>query len=415
MHDVKETVLTGCAAATAVALAVAVSASAAGATTRAKRVEFGGSAYGSTAALGSQVRSGKTAYSPMCTTTAGSSRVNRTAAVHLAGTGTIGAVTTKVSSVKKGGTLSTVSTTRTGATSLLGGLVHVRAITTTARVSVTGGVYTHSGSSTLAGLTIAGRSITANPKVGQTITIPAVGKVVLNQQASSGSNGLHSASVTALQVVLKVANLTALPAGNVVVGHANATLHAPTHYNAYGSAYGTRVQVGSTVDSGATAAVYLPCGGSSGATRKNSIAGTSLSGVLGVGAVTSSARSTDTSSATTANTVSHIASVNLLGGAVKVRGIVTAAHAVRHGSQLSLSSSGTRLVGLTVNGTARSVRAGSRGLALPGLGTLYVDRVTKSRNGITVTGLQLVLSTAVGSAVKGTVITVGSATAGVRK
>lgn len=415
MQDrVKRTVLAGGAAVAAVALAVTMDGTAAGAATAAKRPAFGGSAYGSAANLGSVVRSGKTAYVPLCTTATGASNANKTAAVHLPGVGTIGAVTTRVSSAKAGGTVSSVTTTSTAGTSLLGGLVHARAITTRARVSLRGTTYHRVGSSTLVGLTIAGHAVNNRPKVNTTITIPGIGRVILNKQATSTSQGQHTLTVVALQVVLKAGNVSAIPAGNIVVGHAFASLHAPTHHLAYGSAYGTKIQVGSTLASGATAPVYLPCGGSSGVTNTNNIAAARLPGVLSAGAVTSSARSSDTTTTTSAATASHIASVNLLGGAVKVRAITTQARATRHGSHLSLSSTGTKLVGLTVNGRALSVPAPNTGRNIPGLGTLYFDRVSKTRTGIRVYALQLVLSESVGSVARGTVITIGAASAGVR-
>ena len=413
-YRVPTTVLTGLAAVTATAIAVTATTSPAGAAVATKRPTFIGSAYGSVATLGSLVHSGATSYVSECTPTVNTARTNKTAALPLPQLGNVGAVTTRVSSTRTGRTVASVTTTKTAATSLLGGLVQAKAITTSARVSLTGATYASASSSTLLGLTVAGRPIKANPSRNQTIALPGLGRVVLNKQTTSVAATQHTAAVTALQLVLNPGTSAMLPAGTVVVGRANAGLHAPTYQRPYGSAYGSTVQVGNTAASGRTAAVYLPCGAGT-ATSSNTIASTHLAGVLSTGTVTSSANSTDTSKATSAATRSRIASVNLVNGIVKVHAVTTEAHATRTGSHLTLSSRGTSLAGLTIHGKAAVIPARTTSRTIPGLGTLYFNRTSKTSTGISVTALQLVLSQPQGSIAKGTVITVGTATAGVRK
>jgi hypothetical protein len=402
----------GVAVVAGVAVATAMS-GAAGAATPQPQVVYGGSAYGSTASVGSLVHSGDTAYVPMCTTTRGAVTADKTAAVNLGTLGTVGAVTTQVSSSRAGTVDASTTTTHTATSSLLGGLIKLDAISTEAQVKLSGHTYSQSGSTTLLGLTIAGKSMPVDPAVNQTIPLLGLGEVILNQQSHSSYEGIHTMNTTALEIVIKAGNISALPTGTVIIGHSYATLHTPTYRRAYGSAYGTSVQVGSLLSSGRTASAYLPCGGSNGATRTNSTAAVNVSGVLSASADSSTAHSSDTAKTTTAATTNHLAAVSLLGGAVTLDAITTAANASRTGSHLTLSDTGTRLVGLKINGTTQTIPSLGTSRTIAGLGTLYFGAATKTRSGIQVYGLRLVLSAAHGSLAAGASITIGSADAGI--
>lgn len=402
-----------CAATLSVA-ALAVAASSASATTPTYRA-FGGGAYGSTAAVGT-VRSGATASVPLCTTKIGASASNKTAAVTLPGVGTIGAVTTNVRSTGSGTSIASIATTSTASTTLLGGLIHASAITTQSTVSHSAAGYATKGASTFTGLRIGGTAIATHPSIDQTVTLAGVGKVVLNHQSRDTRYGGLSLTVTAMQVTLLAGNTLHLPAGSVVVGHAQASLHLPTHHLAYGNAYGTTVQVGTAVTSGRTASVYLPCGGSNGVTQTNTTASATLSGVLAAGVVSSSGRSVDTATSTTASTHSHIANVSLLGGVIKLSGVTAQSTATRTASGITLTSAGTTVTGLSIQGHAHTVTVRpNTTISIAGIGTLYLDRVVLTSQSIRVNAVELDLTHAYGKAANGTVITVGATLAGVVK
>ncbi len=290
------------------------------------------------------------------------------------------------------------------------------AITTQSTVSHSSAGYATKGNSTFTGLRIGGVSITAHPSIDQTVNLPGIGKVVLNHQSRDTRYGGLSLAVTAMRVSLLAGNTLGLPAGSVVVGHAQASLHLPIRHLAYGNAYGTTAQVGTTLTSGRTAPVYLPCGGSNGVTQTNTTASASLPGVLSTGVISSSSRSADTATSTTARTHSHVANVSLLGGAIKLTGVTAQSTATRTSSGITLSSAGTTVAGLTIRGKARSVTIRpNTGISIAGIGTLYLDRVVLTSQSIRVHAVELDLTQAYGKASSGTVITVGATLAGVVK
>ncbi|SDS37695.1 hypothetical protein SAMN04488543_1615 [Friedmanniella luteola] len=375
---------------------------------------FGGSAYASTAKVGTLVNSDKTSYVPLCTLKAPTSATDNTAKLSLGLVGSVGAATTKVSSAKTTSTKTSLTTTKVATTSLLTGLVQARAITSTATVKRTSTGYTRSGASVFSGLKIGGRTITATPKPNTKVELPGVATVLLNAQSSSYSSGGHNAATTALKVTLLPGNRLGLPVGTVVVGVSNASLHTTTHARPYGTAFGTQLDAAGIVGSGRTAAVHLPCGGTSGKSRTNGVASVHVPGLLEVGAVKSTGRSTDTSTSTVAATTAALARVDLLNGVVTLDSVDVTATATRKGKAVVTSSSGTEVAGLKINGRAVSVSGKENTkINIAGVGTLHLRRVVKSAISTTVYGAQLVLSTDKAGLKKGTTLTVGYAKAGV--
>ncbi len=178
--------------------------------------------------------------------------------------------------------------------------------------------YTQKGETTFVGLKVGGVAVPdLTPAPNTEIPLLGLGKLILNQQGTLNQFGLHSQGVNGLRLILEPRRTPAgLPAGELVISYALASLHSPTFRRAYGSAYATKVQVGDVVQSGASAAVNLPCGGSSGVTRTNNLAGANVPGVLTGGAAVTTAKSTDSSTSTNATTTARITNVNLLGGVV---------------------------------------------------------------------------------------------------
>jgi hypothetical protein len=375
---------------------------------------YAGHAYGSTVHIGSSLRSGKTAYEVLCTNKTGVSHSDKTAAVTVPELGTIGAVTTNVSSKKlAAGAVESISTTHTGVTSLLAGAIHVSAIDTRAVVKRVGHHYTHSGSTTFVGLTVAGVPVPSAPSLGEPMSLPTLGSIVFNRQHAATHSGTHALTVTAFTLTIDGVNTLGLPGGKVVIGQAAASLHAPVHHLAYGSAYGTSINLGGVVKSGRTAPAYLPCGGST-KVETNTAASGSIPMALSGGLVTDRAVSTDSKTRTTATTRSRIAGISLGGGMVTASAITARAHAVRKGSKVTTSSAGTTVGDLTVNGMSEPANKATTE-SIPGLGTLYVDRVVKSKTGIRVYALELVLSAPQGGLAAGADIIIGAARAGVTK
>jgi hypothetical protein len=375
----------------------------------------GGSAYATSANVGTLVKLDKTSYVPLCTTKVPDSASNNTAALDLGGLlGNVGAATTKVSTAETSTSKTSEAVTEVAATSLLSGLVQADAITSTATVTKTSKGYDTSGSSVFANLTIAGRQIKAAPKKNTEVKVPGVATVVLNaQDSSSGSAGYH-AGTAAIRVTLLKKNTLGLPEGKITVGGANADMQRTTHALPYGNAYGTQLDVASIVGSGKTAAVYLPCGGSDGKTRTSSISSVNVPGVLKVGAVKSTGKSTDSSSSTKAATTASVAKVKLLDGVVTLDAVKASATATRKKGEVETTSSGTKIAGLKINGKKVTIDVKENTqIDIAGVGTLYLRHVLKTKVSTTVYGVQLVLSTDSAGLKKGTTLTVGYAKAGV--
>lgn len=390
-------------------IAIALPTSADAAASRA----YGGSSYGISAKFGNLISVGRTANQPLCTTASNVTRSNNTAAVNLAPLGTVGAQVTKVQSKKVGTTQSSITTSSTAGLNLLSGLITADAIVAKATVTLNSSGYSQKGETTFVNLKVGTVNVPVRPAPNTTINLPlGIGQVIVNQQGTLNQFGLHSQGVNGLVVILN--NTAPVPAGKLVVSYALASLHSPAFRRAYGVAYATKLQVGSVIQSGASAAVHLPCGGSSGVTRTNNLAGVNLPGILTVGAGTTTAKSTDSAASTNARTTAQIGAVNLLSGVVTADAVKAVSSTTRKGSSLSRSSAGTSIVDLRINGNPVGITVGpNTKVNIAGVGTLYLQRSIWDKDGLQVIALQLVLGSPQGSLPAGAVLTAGYAQSGV--
>jgi hypothetical protein len=397
------------------AVPLIVPASAVAATT--PGVAYAGVAYGTTVNLGSTLRSGRTSVSSMCTGETGATNSNSTAETTIPLVGTIGAVTTSVSSTVDGTNPESIANSQTAVTDLFGGLVHADAIQATAHIEMNGTSYPAGGTTTLVNASVAGVRIAYHPSRDQTLAIPGVGTVVLNHQAGSQTDLLHSWNVTAMKITISAGNTLGLAPGVIVISSATASLHEPLYRLPYGDAYGTTVNLGNgTVYSGRTAFVSLPCGGSDGRVITNNVVDVSLPGALTTGTVDTSATSSDTSSKTTATTRSQIANVSLAGGVVTAAALTANANASRNFSGVTFPGSGATFVNLVIAGVPFSgTPAPNTTITIPLVGTLKLNVIQTSSTGVQVYAMQLVLSAPLGSLPANAKIIVAAAHAGVNR
>jgi hypothetical protein len=379
------------------------------------RVAYAGVAYGSTVRLGTTVQSGRTSVSDLCTGVAGNANSNSTAATVIPVVGTIGAISTSVSSVLDGTNPESIANSETGGTNLFGGLVHADAIKANSQIEFNGTSYPAVGSTTLVNATIAGVSIALNPARDETIALPGVGSVVLNHQSGNQADLLHSWTVVAMKITVAATNTFGLPAGVIVISSATASLHAPLYHRPYGNAYGTTVNLANgTVSSGKTAFVSMACGGSNGRLITNNAAVVSAPSVLTTGAVVTSATSSDTASVTTATTNSQIANVSLAGGVVTATSLTANANASRNSSGITFPGSGATFVNLVIAGVPFSgTPPPNTTITIPLVGTLNLNVIQTTGTGVQVYAMQLVLSVPLGGLPVGAKITVAAAQAGV--
>ena len=136
--------------------------------------------------------------------------------------------------------------------------------------------------------------------------------------------------------------------------------------------------------------------------------------VLTGGVASTTAKSTDSATATNATTSATIADVNLLGGVVTADAVTAKASTTRKGTSLYRSSAGTSIANLEINGNpvTITIKPNTR-INIAGVGTLYLRRSIWNSTGFEVYALQLVLSTAQGGLPAGAVVTAGYAQSGV--
>ena len=413
----------GLAALTSVALAGSIALfvpTAADAAPTQKRA-YGGSAYGSTARFGTLVNSGRTAALPLCTTVTGPTKSSNTVGVtSLGALGSVGATETQIQRVKSGSTQSTITTTETldvdlGGVGGVANLVEADSVVTTAKVTFNGSSYVKTGSTRFIGLRVAGEEVAdETPEKNFDIDVPGVGTVILNQQSTSDAFDNYTQTVIGLRLIVDT-DITGLPAGQANIAFASASLHSPKFARAFGNAFATQVTGNEVLSSGPTALVDLPCGGTSGRTRTNNVAGVNVAGVLTAGAATTTGKSTDSPTTTTAVTTATIAKLNLLDGLITADTITAKASTTRSGSKVTRTSADTTVGGLKIGDVAVNVTgAANQRVEVLDVGTLYIRRSSLlGDTGLQVYALQLVISETQGALVEGTVINIGAASSGV--
>ncbi len=327
-----------------------------------------------------------------CTETPAPTRTNSTVGVSVPGVLSAGAVTTSLTANRTGTTKSEVATADVATVSLLGGMVSAQAVTASSTSSLTGDTFSTSGSSDLVGLSVDGMSEPASVPANTTIPLPGVGSVILNQQDGSTSSDSAALVVTAIDIKVLTSNSFGLPVGaQVIVARGNSALVGAVSAVVGGDAYGTSADVaGGTVISGPTAFQPLACLGTDGTVDTNTTAGVTIPDVLSTGTVTSSAEGDVVAHNSTANTSDTVENLSLIPSAlsslVTVDAVTAEAHASKVGGAIALSETGSTFVGLSVTGfpsIANPVPENTT-IPIPGVGTLYLNRVIQTTNGIDV-------------------------------
>lgn len=185
-----------------------------------------------------------------------------------------------------------------------------------------------------------------------------------------------------------------------------------------GTAYGTQVKVGSTVQSGRSALSALGCTSMTGVTHTNTAASVSVP-ELSTGTIDTSVASEATSTGIATTSSSTIQNVNALSGlvtATAVQSVSTTSRNSRTGT-FSTSAAGTEFVGLTVAGVPISgTPAPDTKLTLPGVGYVELNQqtshVSATKASLRVIGLHIVVTLSTPLAPIGTQIEVGFADSG---
>jgi hypothetical protein len=181
-----------------------------------------------------------------------------------------------------------------------------------------------------------------------------------------------------------------------------------------GAAFGTEVNLASTVESGRSALSTLGCTEVAGITHTNSVASVGLPGILTSGTVTTSAASQDVAGGVASASSAETQGVSLLGGLVGATTIQSVSTTSRVSGTYGTSAAGTEFLGLTVLGLPiTGTPAPNTKITLPGVGYVELNQQTAHiRSGsarLTVIGIHIFVTLSTPLAPVGTQIIVSDA------
>jgi hypothetical protein len=384
--------------------------------------QFVADAYGTQATLGNVVVAGRTAVSSLgaCGTVSppvhDENTVASASSPPLFSTGVIN--TTADGTEPVAGTLQAMATADVHDAILLAGVItadEVKAVSTTTHDN--GGFHTSAAGSTFVNLVVAGVPIIVNPPPNTQINLPGFGHVTLNEQITRTRTRSASFTVNMIHVFIEVANPLNIPVGTqIVVSHASSGLTSGVQGTLDGQAYGTQARVANVVTSGPSALVAMPCLGTNGALRTNSIAQVQVPPLFSVGEVVDTAQGTVNSTSAVGELTSTVQGVDVVTSLVTASLVKADAHASNIGGVLTFSDTGSMFVDLHVTGFPNigdDVPPNTR-LHIPGLGTLWLHRIIQTSNSIEVRMIELIVTEANGFGLSvGTNIRVAVASASV--
>lgn len=359
---------------------------------------FRAGAYGSYAFVGQTVKLGKTAPVGIgggCgTAKVGASQTGTVLSVNALPIITTGLINTNANSSATAAT----ATADVHQLNLLAGLIvadEVMAVSTTSQSGT--GLSSSAAGSNLVNLVVAGNSISSTPSPNTVINLPSFGRVVLNEQIPTSKAGSAGLTVNMIHVYITVSNSLGIATNTqIIVADANSGLTVaggPAVVD--GTAYGTRVNVGTIIRSTPTAPVSVPCLGTNGKILTNSVASVNLSPLATSGTVTDTGEGNVTATAVQSQTSSTVQALNILNGTVKADVIQAGAAAwTTDGVNFSFSDNGSNFTNLQVAGHPEinaNVAPNTR-VSLSGLGTLWLHRVITTSNYIEVRMIELVVT-----------------------
>jgi hypothetical protein len=364
--------------------------------------QFVADAYGTQATLENVVVAGRTAVSSLgaCGTVAPPVHdENTVASADATPLFTTGVINTTADGNIQGNTLQATATADVHDANvliLLGGVItadQVKAVSTTTHD--TAGFHTSAAGSTFVNLVVAGVPIIVNPPPNTEINLLGFGRVVLNEQITRVRSRSASFTVNMIHVFIEEQNVLNIPVGTqIVVSHASSGLTSGVQGTLDGQAYGTQARVLNVVTSGPSALVRMPCLGTNGALRTNSIAEVQVPPLFSVGEVVSTAQGTVNSTSAVGELTSTVEGIDVLTSLVTASLVKADAHASNIGGVLTFSDTGSEFVDLHVEGFPNigdDVPPNTR-LRILGLGTLWLHRIIQTSNSIEVRMIELIVT-----------------------
>jgi hypothetical protein len=398
-----------------IACAVLVPASATA--TTAHRYMFAGHGY-VTSVSGGGLNAGKTANVVMwCRTKPGIHHQNSVASVDVPGALTAGEAASRVDGtyLAKGAGKKAQTTTSVQNLSILGGLITVDQLKAVSTTTHTVAGFTLSDAGAVWGaITLDGQPLplpSQVPDPNTRVDIPAVGYMILNEQTKTTTSKKAVLAVNMLHIHVTQDNpvVGAKNGMNIIVGHAASGL-VDTSGPIGGKAFTSRLSAAGALSSGPTAVAYLPCAGTGGEKRTNTLSSVSLPSVLGIGAGKNQTSGVVRPASASADAVSSASAIRLLGGLISADSLNAHVHAVRRNGHRVFKDRSTGFVNLVVNGQPIAADApANTKVPVPGVGTLVVHRVHRTKYGIEVTMLELKVLQAAQGLPAGAVLKIASA------
>ena len=178
----------------------------------------------------------------------------------------------------------------------------------------------------------------------------------------------------------------------IIVAHAKSDLELNKAGSLDGKAYGTKANVGNLVISGPSALVTMPCDGTNGKVKTNSVASVNVPNVISTGTVTDTAQGTINATTASGETTSTVQTVNLLAGLVTADTVKADAHAAKTGGAITLSDAGSTFVNLVVNGQPISADVAPNTKITVGNLTIWLHRVLMNSNRIEVRMIEIIVN-----------------------
>ncbi len=347
------------------------------------------SGYGAEVKAGSVAKLGPVAYAllPNCTPlvntyTASVASANESG---LISTGTINSVASSTLT-------SSMGSSDVDNLSILGGIITATEIKAVSSSSVSNGVFSFSSEgSVFAGLKVLGLPVSVNVAPNTRINLPLIGSVTLNEQQTFVSSTKASLTVNMIHVRITLGSNAGT---DIIVSQGFSDINTRAAPAAMGgSAYAPRLSAG-PLTSGSIVYELVPCFGTGGVVQTDSIAETSLPGILSTGAVSVTDEGNVTLKETSVQTTSSIAGVNLLSGLLTATAITGVASGDSTTPAVFNFTGGSTLVGLVVAGfpAITDNPPPNTKIQILNLGTLYLNRVQPAANHIRVVPIELVIN-----------------------
>jgi hypothetical protein len=347
------------------------------------------SSYGAEVKVGSVVKLGPIAVAQLggCTTQPIGNFTASAASVSEAGLLTAGNVDSVASSTANSSTGSSEVTN----VSLLGGIISTTDIKAVSTSSVAGSLFTFSATgSTFADLTVLGIPIAANVAPNTVIDLPLLGTVTLNEQERATSFDKAELLVNMIHVRITAG---VNKGAQIIVASAFSEIRSRSVPAAVGGyAYAPKLEVG-PVTTGPLVLEVIPCFGTNGVVETDSVAATSIPGLVTTGTVTVTGEGNVARLETESEATSSIAGVNVLAGLVGATAITANAKATTTDGVTFDFTGGSTFVGLKVAGfpTINDSVAPNTKIAIANLGDLYFNRIEIDADRIKVVPIELVI------------------------